>query len=123
MFRRKNSLEVAICDFGLATHAEEQKYLFVRCGTPGFVAPEIINIKDMTLKSETISDVFSAGIIFHYLLLNKSVFEGTRYSDILAQNRACEFDFNKEEYSNLNSEAYDLLKRMLEKRPECRITA
>lgn len=77
----------------------------------------------MSLKSETISDVFSVGIIFHYLLLNKSVFEGTRYSDILAQNRACDLDFNKEEYFNLNSEAFDLLKRMLEKRPELRITA
>lgn len=95
MFRRKESLEVAICDFGLATVADEEKYLFVRCGTPGFVAPEIINIKDLTMKSEPISDVFSAGIIFHHLLLNKSIFEGTRYSDILAQNRACNFDFNK----------------------------
>ena len=51
MFRKKNSLEIAICDFGLSTHADEEKYLFVRCGTPGFVAPEIINIKDMSLKS------------------------------------------------------------------------
>lgn len=39
MFRTKDSVELAICDFGLATHAEEEKYLFVRCGTPGFVAP------------------------------------------------------------------------------------
>lgn len=117
MFRRKNSLEVAICDFGLATYADEEKYLFVRCGTPGFVAPEIINIKDMNIKSEPISDVFSAGIIFHYLLLNKSVFPGTRYSDILTQNRACDFDFSKEEYQNLESHTLDLLKRMLAKKP------
>lgn len=39
MFRQINSQDLAICDFGLATHAEEEKYLFVRCGTPGFVAP------------------------------------------------------------------------------------
>jgi serine/threonine protein kinase len=123
MFRTKDSLEIAICDFGLATHAEEENYLFVRCGTPGFVAPEIINIKDMSLKSETISDVFSAGIIFHYLLLNKSAFEGTRYADILAQNRVCNFNFDKEEYNKLNSDALDLLKKMIEKRPEFRITA
>ena len=123
MFRNKDSLEIAICDFGLATNANEEKYLFVRCGTPGFVAPEIINIKDMSLKSETISDIFSAGIIFHYLLLNKSVFEGTRYSDILAQNRACDFNFDKEEYYNLDTDALELLKKMLEKRPEFRITA
>jgi len=91
--------------------------LFVRCGTPGFVAPEIINIKDLTLKSEPISDVFSAGIIFHHLLLNKSIFEGTRYSDILTQNRACNFDFSKEEYSRIDSQAFDLLKKMLEVKP------
>jgi len=55
--------------------------------------------------------------------LNKSVFEGTRYSDILAQNRACDFNFDKEEYSQLDSDALDLLKRMIEKRPEFRISA
>jgi calcium-dependent protein kinase len=74
MFKREKSWEVAICDFGLATHADEEKYLFVRCGTPGFVAPEIINIRDMNTKSEPISDVFSAGVIFHYLLFGVSVF-------------------------------------------------
>lgn len=74
MFRQTNSQDLAICDFGLATHAEEEKYLFVRCGTPGFVAPEIINIKDMTTKSDPISDIFSAGIIFHYLLFGCSIF-------------------------------------------------
>jgi calcium/calmodulin-dependent protein kinase I len=77
----------------------------------------------MSVKSETISDVFSAGIIFHYLLLNNSVFEGTKYSDILAQNRACDFNFEKEEYYKLDANAFELLKRMLEKRPELRITA
>ena len=39
MFKKPNSLELSLCDFGLATYADEDKYLFVRCGTPGFVAP------------------------------------------------------------------------------------
>lgn len=80
MFKKEKSWDVAICDFGLATYADEQRYLFVRCGTPGFVAPEIINIRDMNTKSEPISDVFSAGIIFHHLLLGVSVFEGKKYN-------------------------------------------
>ena len=33
------SKEPMIIDFGLATVADEPKYLFVRCGTPGYVAP------------------------------------------------------------------------------------
>ena len=80
MFKNPKSLELGICDFGLATYADEEKYLFVRCGTPGFVAPEIINIKNMETKSDPISDVFSAGIIFHYLLFGSSVFPGKKYN-------------------------------------------
>ena len=75
------------------TDADAEKYLFVRCGTPGFVAPEIINIKDMSAKSDPISDVFSAGLIFHCLLLGRSIFDGKKYAEILAENRACSFNF------------------------------
>jgi len=48
------------------------------------VAPEIINIKDMNTKSEPISDIFSAGIIFHHLLLGKPIFPGKKYNEVLA---------------------------------------
>lgn len=37
---------VVIADFGLATKVSEPVYLYSRCGTPGFIAPEIINLKD-----------------------------------------------------------------------------
>lgn len=39
MFRKEGTNDLAIVDFGLATYADEEKYLFVRCGTPGYVAP------------------------------------------------------------------------------------
>jgi calcium-dependent protein kinase len=44
MIRSSDSLSPVIVDFGLATHADEEKYLFFRCGTPGYVAPEIIEL-------------------------------------------------------------------------------
>jgi calcium-dependent protein kinase len=34
---------VKIVDFGLASKCDVSNYLFWRCGTPGYVAPEIIN--------------------------------------------------------------------------------
>lgn len=59
---------VKIVDFGLATPADVDEYLFKRCGTPGFVAPEIIkadaNSKE---KFTTKCDVFSAGVICYIL--------------------------------------------------------
>ncbi len=39
----QGSFDSVIADFGLATFVDKDKYLFARCGTPGFVAPEIIN--------------------------------------------------------------------------------
>ena len=34
-----------IVDFGLACFIKTKKRLFERCGTPGYVAPEIANLK------------------------------------------------------------------------------
>ena len=59
--------EPVIVDLGLATKEDEQEYLYPRCGTPGYVAPEIINIKSHKSKYSNACDIFSAGIIFHLL--------------------------------------------------------
>ncbi len=80
IFRGEGSWECVIADFGLAEFAEAEEYLFVRCGTPGYVAPEVINIKDMKTKYDPICDIFSLGLIFHILLLGVSAFPGKTYN-------------------------------------------
>jgi serine/threonine protein kinase len=120
---RNTALDVVICDFGLATWVNEPEYIYVRCGTPGYVAPEIVNIKDMKTKSQPISDVFSAGLIFHILLFSKSVFKGKNYNEILSENRACNYKLEGPPYSTAEPDALDLLARMLQKNPALRISA
>ena len=117
------SKEPMIIDFGLATIADEEKYLFVRCGTPGYVAPEIINIKDMSTKSLPISDVFSAGCIFYYIIFNKHLFMGKTGQEIITMNRECDLVLTGPEFDRLNSKEVDLLRKMLQKEPELRISA
>jgi serine/threonine protein kinase len=39
IFRAENSWDCVIADFGLAEFSNAPEYLFVRCGTPGYVAP------------------------------------------------------------------------------------
>jgi serine/threonine protein kinase len=112
-----------IADFGLAEFSDAVEYLFVRCGTPGYVAPEVINIKDMKTKYEPICDIFSLGLIFHILLLGVSAFPGKTYNEVLAQNRASNITFDGEEYKALDPKALNLLSRMLKKLPQERITA
>ncbi len=53
-------------DFGLASFVNVDQYLYKRCGTPGFVSPEVINVEGNQKYNEK-ADVFSAGIIFHLL--------------------------------------------------------
>jgi calcium-dependent protein kinase len=96
IFRREGSWECVVADFGLAEFANEQEYLFVRCGTPGYVAPEVINIKDMSTKYDPVCDIFSLGLIFHILLVGASAFPGKTYTEVLSQNRASNITFEGE---------------------------
>ena len=43
---KRKIYKVKIIDFGLGTFIDEEEYLYKRCGTPGFVAPEIIMYGD-----------------------------------------------------------------------------
>ena len=59
---------IVLADFGLAALKEEsEKLLFKRCGTPGFVAPEILFYKDGCEMYNEKCDIFSAGIIFYFM--------------------------------------------------------
>ena len=73
MLRNPFSLDSVIVDFGLACHADEEKYLFYRCGTPGYVAPEIIALTENG-HVDPECDIFSVGVIFHILLVRKPLF-------------------------------------------------
>lgn len=43
LIRSKGKFDIVIADFGLATTYENtDNIIFKRCGTPGFVAPEIL---------------------------------------------------------------------------------
>ena len=118
----KNGLSPVIVDFGLATHSDLPNYLFFRCGTPGYVAPEIIALKESS-HIEPQCDIFSAGVIFHILLTRRQVFEGTRYDEVYKKNREMNINLTGERYEGIDSAAMDLLAQMLKADPAQRITA
>ena len=43
MFKNYKSLNIHIIDFGLSELILNNSKLYKRCGTPGYVAPEILN--------------------------------------------------------------------------------
>ena len=72
-----------IADFGLATRVGDFPYLYSRCGTPGYVAPEVINITDTTSGYSSVCDIYSAGLVFHLLLTGKAAFPGKSYTTVV----------------------------------------
>jgi len=62
MFRNESIDSLKIVDFGLSASTKDG-LLDMRCGSPGYVAPEILNDQGYDCQV----DVFSAGIILYIL--------------------------------------------------------
>lgn len=122
MLRGDDGLFPIIADFGLAANADAEDYLFYRCGTPGYVAPEITRLLKGD-KAEPVCDVFSTGVIFHILLTRKPLFEGRKFEEVYENNRKMKFNLASPQYKTIDPVAMDLLEKMLKIDPKERITA
>ena len=60
---KQNHYKIKLADFGLSTFSTNIE-LFKHCGTPGYIAPEVLQDK----KYDTQADMFSVGVICFSLL-------------------------------------------------------
>lgn len=78
--------DVVIADFGLADfYNQKGDYMFKRCGTPGYVAPELLQDKIYDYKV----DIFSAGVLMFIMLTGASPFKAKSYDEIVMKNYHC----------------------------------
>lgn len=85
MLRGNDIRNPVIVDFGLATHCDLEDYLHYRCGTPGYISPEIVSLS--TFKHvEPVCDIFSVGVIFYILLVRRPLFPGNNAREVYANN-------------------------------------
>jgi serine/threonine protein kinase len=89
MFKDKTLQKVALVDFGFMTRADEYNKLFTRCGTPGYVAPEVLQ----DIPYDTKADVYSLGILFYILLTKINPFMNKSYSKLIKNNKSGNVDF------------------------------
>mmetsp|Transcript_3126 Transcript_3126/g.2844 ORF Transcript_3126/g.2844 Transcript_3126/m.2844 type:complete len:231 (+) Transcript_3126:344-1036(+) len=82
-----NDYEFKLADFGIADYCKEN--LSLRCGSPGYIAPEILR-KEVY---DTKADVFSIGVVLYILFCGKMPFFGTSVDEILLKNRECHVHF------------------------------
>ena len=110
---KSDEIEFKIIDFGLAyisNYPQRRK-----CGSPGYVAPEILRDEEYDNKI----DIFSAGVVLFILLHGKHPFQAKDLNKILTKNLECRVKVQK----NLTSLVSDCLKHMLDPLPELRPSA
>lgn len=112
-----NDMEFKICDFGLAYFSPNDQTL--RCGSPGYVAPEILHKRSYNQKV----DVFSSGIIMYIILSGRAPFYGQTVKEILKYNSLCRLGFHEKYWSYISENAKNLIISLTKPNPSLRLSA
>jgi len=109
---------VKVSDFGLARYVTPEGMASTTCGTPGYVAPEIIAQQ----KYGKECDYWSIGIVLYILLCGYPPFFDTDNMKLFEKIKTGKFSFPDEGWSQVSEEAKDLLKKILCLDPKDRLT-
>lgn len=117
MVSPEDDSEFKLCDFGLACIAGDDQVL--RCGSPGYVAPEILMKKAYNNKV----DIFSSGIILYIILSGRAPFYGKTSSEILIKNKECRLQFHDKYWRHVSKEGVDMVLKLTDPDPNTRVSA
>ncbi|CAG9322751.1 unnamed protein product [Blepharisma stoltei] len=117
MMDKENDTEFKIADFGLATLSS--KDLTLRCGSPGYAAPELLWKNPYGVKV----DIFSIGVILYVILTGRAAFYGRNVQEVLLNNRDCNINFYEKHWKNISVEAMNMVVKLTEKDPNLRYSA
>ena len=116
--------DIVIVDFGLAAQGSDSDFLFKRCGTPGYIAPELISMKtsEEGFEIPSKSDIYSAGVTLYYLATGQPLFDKEEYScsRVLRENLMSRISFSQERFTRYTKDVMDLLRSLLQPNPEKR---
>ena len=116
MVSASNNFEIKIIDFGLSCFSHKPDS--AKCGSPGFMAPEIFKgLYDSKV------DVFSAGVVCYTALTGKLPFFAKNVSSILEKNERGDVLFDRNEWKNFSPVAWNFVRGVLAKNPESRPTS
>ncbi|TMW55519.1 hypothetical protein Poli38472_010401 [Pythium oligandrum] len=116
---KEDDANIKLADFGFAKKIVEETGLVTTCGTPGYVAPEILS----RTPYGTSVDIWSIGIITYILLCGYPPFHDDNQALLFRKIKAGRFVFDSPYWDNVSEDAKDLIKKMLIVDPAERWTA
>lgn len=88
-----------VADFGMATFVGVDGLVRGRCGTPGYVAPEIFSAGLHGGYGNKV-DVFSAGVVLYVMLAGYEPFYGESDDELIAANKEAKLDFPTSDWTH-----------------------
>ncbi|GMH70141.1 hypothetical protein TL16_g05335 [Triparma laevis f. inornata] len=113
------NMTLKLADFGLAQMLTPMKHLHTACGTPGYVAPEILKGKDYGKEV----DMWSLGVILYILLCGFPPFYEEHTPELFKVIKRGEYDFPSPYWDEVGDTAKDLINKLLVVDPAKRYTA
>jgi len=103
--------DLKIADFGFAKYMPESSYLTTQCGTPEYVAPEIIT----GIPYNQQVDMWSMGVIMYILLCGYPPFvdDNRKLSCLYQKVRIGKYEFHKDSWDDISDHAKDLVTNLL----------
>ncbi|KAF7979844.1 hypothetical protein HWV62_40589 [Athelia sp. TMB] len=113
---------VKVADFGLAKVVDSLTALRTMCGTPSYLAPEVVN----QIQNEGYShlvDSWSVGVIVFSMLTNTSPFlEDDNIPDLRTRISERTVDWDALDRAGISEEGKSFITRLLDPRPDCRMS-
>ncbi|XP_017884963.1 calcium/calmodulin-dependent protein kinase type 1 [Ceratina calcarata] len=100
--------KIMISDFGLSK-TEDSGIMATACGTPGYVAPEVLAQKPYGKAV----DVWSIGVISYILLCGYPPFYDENDANLFAQILKGEFEFDAPYWDNISDSAKDFIHKLM----------
>lgn len=115
---KNNKFEIKIIDFGTAKIFDPRKKMTKFIGTSYYIAPEVLKEN-----YDEKCDIWSCGVILYILLCGYPPFNGNSNVDIFHNIQNSQPVFVGEEWNDITKEAIELIKAMLTKNPNKRLSA
>lgn len=125
LYVKEGSSEIKLIDFGYAGVWEASKQLTGLCGTPDYVAPEVLTWYEDDENGTPYgkgSDLWSLGVLLYVILSGCSPFSADEEEAILQLVNEGKYEFHESEWSEVSAPAKDLISKLLVVDPEQRLT-
>jgi len=113
--------EVKLADFGLSKVLGTEVMMQTACGTPGYVAPEILQTSETGYGKEV--DMWSVGVITYILLCGFPPFYNDNVAQLFESIINADFDYPSEYWDHISDDAIDFIDSLLITDPEKRMSA